>query len=91
MSFVAGFITGMSAGEAAVRRKERCHFREYMEHRGFTVVDQHGRPVPLDTIVNEALLTEKKPGRAMLVAGVALAAMVILTGGSAWAAVAVVS
>ena len=91
MSFVAGFVTGMTTGEAVERRKGRCHFREYMERRGFTVIDQHGRPVPLDTIVNEALVSEKRPGRTMLVAGVALAAMAVITGGTAWAAVAIVS
>jgi hypothetical protein len=91
MSFVVGFVSGMSTGEAVERRKERSHFREYMERRGFTVVDQHGRPVPLDTIVDEALLTEKPPGRTLLLAGAAVVAMVVLTGGTAWATAAIVS
>jgi hypothetical protein len=91
MSFVVGFMTGMSTGEAVERRKGREHFREYMERRGYLVVDQHGRPISLDTVVDEALLTEKKPGRILLVAGIALAAAAVITGGTAWAAVAVTS
>jgi hypothetical protein len=91
MSFVAGFVTGMTTGEAVERRKGRGHFREYMESHGFTVIDQHGRTVPLDTIVDQALQTRPRSlGRNILIAGAALVALTVISGGSAWAAVAAV-
>jgi hypothetical protein len=91
MSFVIGFISGMTTGEAVERRKERRRFHEAMERRGLTVVDRQGRPVPLDVVIDEAMRRHKKTGRNNLVAGVALAAIIVMTGGSAWAAVAILA
>jgi hypothetical protein len=94
MSFVAGFVTGMTTGEAIDRRQNRSHLREYLQSRGYTVIDQTGQPVSIDTIIDEAIPTrrkDRKPGKVILVTGAALVAVAILTGGSAWAAVAAAS
>ena len=90
MSFVAGFVTGLTAGEAAERRKGRSHFAEYMERRGYTIIDRTGRQIPLETVVNEALQTKQNSGKTILVAGVVLVAAVVATGGSAWLLLSVV-
>jgi hypothetical protein len=94
MSFVAGFVTGMTTGGAIDRRHNRSHLREYLQSHGYTVIDEKGQPVSIDTIIEEAIPTHRKhrkPGKAILVTGAALVAVVILTGGSAWAAVAAAS
>ena len=94
MSFVAGFVTGMSTGEAMDRRHNRDHLREYLQSHGYKVIDQNGQSVPIDTLIDEAIPTHRKgrrPGQMILITGAALVSIALLTGGSAWAAVAVTS
>ena len=83
MSFVIGFVTGASTAGAVERRKRRSQFREYMERRGYSVVDRTGRPVPLEAVIDEGLKGEPHNGSAVLVAGVVLIGAAVLTGGSA--------
>lgn len=85
MSFVAGFVTGLRTGGVVERRKGRSHFLEYMERRGYSVVDQSGHQIPLNTIVDEVLKPESHSNKKVLVASAVLVGAVVLTGGSAWA------
>ena len=85
MSFVAGFVAGIRTGEVRERRKERGHFLEYMERRGYSVVDQDGQPVPLAAIANEALQENQNSTQTVLMAGAVFVTAVVLTGGSVWA------
>jgi hypothetical protein len=88
MSFVLGFVTGMTTGEAVQRRKGQSQLREYMEKRGYTIVDRQGRPVPFDSAMEDALQFPAKNG-SYLVIGAVLVAAVVLTGGSVAAVLAV--
>lgn len=90
MSFVAGFVTGLSTGGAAERRKKPSQFLKYMERRGYTVIDRSGKQIPLDKIANEALHTDELMQRRVLVTGVIVVAAVFVTGGSAWLLLSVV-
>jgi hypothetical protein len=89
MSFVVGFLTGMATGESIERRKRRRHFREYMKRRGFTIVDQNGQPVAIDSVIDDVLFADndlsnkKKSGQTLFVAGLAVVVIVAVTGGSA--------
>lgn len=90
MSFVAGFVTGFTAGDVLERRKDRSQFREYMESRGYTVIDRIGRQIPLETVVDEAWQAKPSAGRNVLVVGAVLVTVVVITGGSAWIMLAIV-
>lgn len=90
MSFVAGFVTGLSTAGAVERRKGRSQLREYMELRGYSVIDRTGQPVPLDTVVDEGLALGNHSRRTMLVTGAIVISAVVLTGGSAWVILSIV-
>jgi hypothetical protein len=91
MSFVIGFVSGMATGESIERRNKRRRFRQFMEQRKFTIIDQHGQPVSLDTIMDEVLSrdrhqpTEARSRGILLAAGVAIVALVAISGGTAFA------
>lgn len=90
MSFVVGFVTGMATGESVERRKRRRQFREYMSRQGFKIIDQQGNPVPLESVIDDVLAhehrseAEQRSKRVLVVtAGIAIAAIVVITGGTA--------
>jgi hypothetical protein len=91
MSFVAGFVTGLTAGEVVERRKDRSQFREYMESRGYTIIDRAGRQIPLTTVIDESMQPKKeRSSHRILVVGAVLVTVVVFTGGTAWITLAVV-
>jgi hypothetical protein len=90
MSFVAGFVTGMQTGGAVERKKGLSYFFQYMQHKGYTIIDRLGRQVPLEKIVKEARLTQKKTWRQILVVGLIGVAAVGAIGGTVWVLVSIV-
>ena len=88
MSFVLGFVTGMTTGEAVQRRKGHDQFREYLQQRGFSIVDQQGQHVAFDMAMDGTLKPSKK-SRVLLFAGAAVVAAAVLTGGTALVLVAI--
>lgn len=83
MSFVVGFVTGLRTGEAVERRKGRSQFRDYLERRGYSIVDQFGQPVSVDQAMSEALVISDESQRKMLIAGAVVLTVAVVAGGTA--------
>ena len=83
MSFVLGFVTGMTTGEAVQRRKGQSLFRDYLEKRGYTIVDRQGRPVSIDAAMDDLLRVPPRSNGTLLLVGVVVVTAIVLTGGTA--------
>lgn len=83
MSFVVGFVTGMRTGEAVERRKGRGQFREYLQKRGYSIVDQDGMPISVDQAMREAMVYTDDSQRKMLIAGAIIVTVAVIAGGTA--------
>jgi hypothetical protein len=83
MSLILGFVTGLTAGEVVERKKGRDRFRDYLERRGYSIVDRQGNPIPVEVAISEGLQATDNSKRTIIIAGAMVATAVILTGGTA--------
>jgi hypothetical protein len=83
MSFVVGFVTGMRTGEAVERRKRRGQFREYLQKRGYSIVNQDGLPISVDQAMSEAMVYSDDSQRKLLITGAIIVTVAVVAGGTA--------
>jgi hypothetical protein len=83
MSFVFGFVTGMTTGEAVQRRKGSGQLRDYLQQHEYSIVDRHGRVMAVDAVAEDAFGSMANSNRKILIVGAVVLVAAVFVGGSA--------